>query len=188
VRPWRAAALPGALGLAWIALVAVMAQAGFSGEPRYALPGAALVAVSGAAGLALAIGALPRPAAIAAGAAASALVVAAAWPAVREAGRVPARQAHAHALQRDLASVVRAHGRERLLACGQPYVGRLRGPMLAYALEVPRSAVEPDDPPRSPGVAFRSPLRRGGPELPVAPAGWSLVVQRGDWEVTASCG
>ena len=37
-------------GLAWIALVAVMAQAGFSGEPRYALPGAALVAIAGAAG------------------------------------------------------------------------------------------------------------------------------------------
>ena len=40
-----------AAGLAWIALVAVMAQAGFSGEPRYSLPGAALVAIAGAAGL-----------------------------------------------------------------------------------------------------------------------------------------
>src|SRR6185295_12146206 len=28
-------------GIAWIVLVAAMAQAGFSGEPRYALPGAA---------------------------------------------------------------------------------------------------------------------------------------------------
>ena len=38
-------------GLAWIGLVAVMAQAGFSGEPRYSLPGGALVAIAGAAGL-----------------------------------------------------------------------------------------------------------------------------------------
>ena len=38
-------------GLAWIALVAVMAQAGFSGEPRYSLPGGACVAVAGAGGL-----------------------------------------------------------------------------------------------------------------------------------------
>ena len=40
-----------AVGLAWMTIVAAMAQAGFSGEPRYALPGAALVAVSGAVGL-----------------------------------------------------------------------------------------------------------------------------------------
>ena len=45
-------------GLAWIALVALMAQAGFSGEPRYSLPGGACVAVAGAAGAARA-----RPAA-----------------------------------------------------------------------------------------------------------------------------
>ena len=38
-------------GLAWIALVALMAQAGFSGEPRYSLPGGACVAVAAAAGL-----------------------------------------------------------------------------------------------------------------------------------------
>ena len=43
----RAALVPAAAGVAWITLVAAMAQAGFSGEPRYALPGAALVAVSG---------------------------------------------------------------------------------------------------------------------------------------------
>ena len=45
----RALALAGG---AWVALVALMAQAGFSGEPRYALPGVALLAVAGAAGLA----------------------------------------------------------------------------------------------------------------------------------------
>src|SRR5215218_11274162 len=39
-----------AAGGAWIALVALMAQAGFSGEPRYALPGVALLAIAGAAG------------------------------------------------------------------------------------------------------------------------------------------
>lgn len=54
VRPAMAVA---AVGLAWIAVVAAMAQAGFSGEPRYALPGAALLAVSGAVGL---VTALPR--------------------------------------------------------------------------------------------------------------------------------
>ena len=44
---------PAAAGAAWIALVALMAQAGFAGDPRYALPGAALIALSGAVGLVL---------------------------------------------------------------------------------------------------------------------------------------
>ena len=46
----RRALLPAAAGAAWIAIVALMAQAGFSGEPRYGLPGAALIALSGAVG------------------------------------------------------------------------------------------------------------------------------------------
>ena len=44
--------LPAAAGLAWLLIVAAMAEAGFSGEPRYALPGAALLAVTAGAGLA----------------------------------------------------------------------------------------------------------------------------------------
>ncbi len=48
VRPARPLLLA---GLAWIVLVALMAQAGFSGEPRYSLPGGALLAIAGAAGL-----------------------------------------------------------------------------------------------------------------------------------------
>ena len=48
----RAPACSRAAGGAWVALVAAMAQAGFSGEPRYALPGVALLGVAGAAGLA----------------------------------------------------------------------------------------------------------------------------------------
>src|SRR5215211_870782 len=50
--PGGGARLLAAAGGAWVLLVAAMAQAGFSGEPRYALPGVALLAVAGAAGLA----------------------------------------------------------------------------------------------------------------------------------------
>jgi hypothetical protein len=186
-RPWRGAVVPAALGAGWIALVALMAQAGFSGEARYALPGAGLVAVSGAAGLALLARALPRVATPPATAAAAALVLLAALPAIRDAGRVPARQEHAHALQRDLAALVRAQGRTRILACGDPYTGRLRGPMLAYALDVHRRTVEPDDPPRAPGVVFRSALRKGGPIVPDPPPGWTVAGRLGEWEMRRSC-
>ena len=50
--PPAAALLPAAAGLAWLLLVALMAEAGFSGEERYAMPGAAAIAVSGGVGLA----------------------------------------------------------------------------------------------------------------------------------------
>jgi hypothetical protein len=183
----RAALVPAAIGVAWIALVALMAQAGFSGEPRYALPGAALVAVSGAAGITGAARRLPRAARVPALTATAAVTVLAALPALRDAGRVPARQAHAHALQADLRAVVAAVGRGRILACGRPYVGRLRGPMLAYALDVHRSRIEPDRAPAAPGTAFRSALRDGGPVRPQAPPGWPVAARRGAWELRARC-
>jgi hypothetical protein len=52
----RVAALPAAVGVAWMALVAMMSELGYSGEERYALPGVALVAVSAGAGVAWAVG------------------------------------------------------------------------------------------------------------------------------------
>src|SRR5215211_7267147 len=96
-----------AAGGAWVLLVAVMAQAGFSGEPRYALPGVALLAVSGAAGLAraaaiVAAGAAPRRAVSggapwwrrAALALAAAVLAIAAVPEVAELADVRSAQAH----------------------------------------------------------------------------------------------
>jgi hypothetical protein len=46
--------MPAGVGLAWMVLVALMAQLGFSGEARYAMPGAGAVAASGGVGLAVA--------------------------------------------------------------------------------------------------------------------------------------
>ena len=46
----RLAALPLAAGAAWVALVALMSELGYSGEERYAMPGIALAAVSAGAG------------------------------------------------------------------------------------------------------------------------------------------
>ena len=55
----------------------------------------------------------------------------------------------------------------RVLACGRPYVGPLRGPLLAYRLDVAQAHGQPDAPPRAPGVVFRSaPARRGARSSP----------------------
>jgi len=171
-----------AAGGAWVLLVAVMAQAGFSGEPRYALPGVALLAVSGAAGLAraaaiVAAGAAPRRAVSggapwwrrAALALAAAVLAIAAVPEVAELADVRSAQAHQWALARDLDEAVRAAGgREAVLACGRPYVGPYRGPLMAYALDVTKRTVEPDARPQAPGVVFRARLTAAAAPAPDA--------------------
>ena len=62
-------------------------------------------------------------------------------------------------------------GRERVLACGRPYVGPLKGPLTAYRLDVPKRTVEPDEPPRplllpeAPLLAFFVPAFPDAPPL-----------------------
>ena len=200
----RALALAGG---AWVALVALMAQAGFSGEPRYALPGVALLAVSGAAGLAGAARAVaaraphareetlhraqpdessPRRQWVAVAVAAA--VIAAAVPAVAELRDVRDAQAHQWALARDLDAAVRAAGgREAVLACGRPFVGPYRGPLMAYTLDVTKRTVEPDAAPRPPGVVFRARLKAASAPAPDAGPPFHAAARAGEWEVLRSC-
>jgi MFS family permease len=182
----RAALLPAAVGLAWVALVAALAQAiGFSGEPRYALPGIALVAISGAVGLVTA----GRPTTTLAVVAATGLVGIAAVPRLDEVGRLGSAQAYQWQLFTDLKDAIEAAGgREVVLACGRPYVGPIRGPLMAYRLEVPKHTVEPDLPPTPPGVVFRS---RRAAHVKVEPErsdGFRAVARTERWEVLRSCG
>jgi hypothetical protein len=171
-----------AAGLAWIALVAVMAQAGFSGEPRYSLPGGALVAIAGAAGLAGLVRAGPRLAAPAA----AVLVLVAAAPKLADLPELRAGQAWAHGLAGDLdRAIVAAGGREVVLACGRPYVGELRGPLLAYHLRVEKRRV--GFVPAPPGAVFRSRLHAGDPAEPAAGPPFATRVRAGRWEVRAAC-
>jgi hypothetical protein len=168
-------------GLAWIALVAVMAQAGFSGEPRYSLPGAALVAVVGALGL---VAFVQQRSALAWLAAALLLVAAA--PKLAALPDLRSDQAYQRDLADGLASVIdRAGGRAPLLACGRPYVGELRGPLLAYHLDVEKQRVA--FVPRPPGVAF---LSRIAVDAPVEPRTGPLFTPRARvalWEVREAC-
>jgi len=176
----RSALLPAAVGAAWIALVAVMAQLGFSGEPRYALPGAALIAVSGAVGLAR----LARPGVV--GTVVGLLVVVAALPKLVDLPDVRLAQAYQRDLSDRLGDAVRmAGGREAVLTCGRPYVGRYRGPLLAYRLDIPKHVV--DFEPRAPGAVFASRLWPGSPAEPAAPAQYREVARAGPWRVLEAC-
>ena len=183
----RAALVPAAVGAAWIALVAAMAQAGFSGEPRYALPGAALVACSGAVGIVVAGRGLQRWRGAALGAMAF-LMVTAAVPRLASVVDLRRTQAHQWALQADLALAVdEAGGAGPVLGCGVAYVGPLRGPLAAYRLGVPKHMVEPDRLPRAPGVVLRSRLTPEDGPTPAVPAGFREVAHAGAWQVFTSC-
>jgi hypothetical protein len=168
-------------GLTWIALVAVMAQAGFSGEPRYSLPGAALVAIAGAVGLV----AVARDRRATAWLAAALLLVAAA-PKLADLPDLREDQAYQRDLHGDLAAVIdRAGGRDALLLCGRPYVGELRGPLLAYHLDVEKRRVA--FVPRPPGAVF---LSRIAPDAPVEPVTGPAFTPRARvplWEVRTAC-
>jgi hypothetical protein len=168
-------------GAAWVALVAAMSQVGFSGEPRYALPGVALIAVVGAAGLATRLPRALLPVAAAA-------VAVAAVPRIADLPAQRERLAYQARLADDLPrAVALAGGRERLLACGRPYVGELRGPLLAYGLAVHKRRVG-FEPASGAGAIFVS--RRTGEQAwtPHVPPGYAPVAAAGTWRVYASCG
>jgi hypothetical protein len=167
-------------GLAWIGLVAVMAQAGFSGEARYALPGGACVAVAGAAGM-LELARRRRAYAVLI---AVAMLVAAA-PKLADLPELRRAQAYQRELDADLRRVITvAGGRDALLACGRPYVGHLRGPLLAYRLDVEKRRVAFEA--RPPGVVFRSRLHAGAPLEPLAD-GFLPHTRTRRWAVLVRC-
>jgi hypothetical protein len=143
------------------------------------------VSISGAVGLSGAARKLDRrwPLGLAA-----VLVAVTAIPRLDDLEELRERQAHQWALAIDLEDAIRASGgRAAVLACGRPYVGPLRGPLTAYRLYVPKRAVEPDDPPRAPGVVLRSALNESAPAAPAVPTGFELVARNNTWEVWRDC-
>jgi hypothetical protein len=174
----------GAAAVAWIVLVAAMAEVGYSGEARYLLPAAGPVAVLAGSGLALAAVRAPSPQLALAGASTVVLLtLALALPSAR--GDVRGVR-YAAQLHRDLgAAVEQAGGARALRLCGAPAAGRYRFPSVAWRLGVHIADVRLE--PSAPGVVFRSRLTRGSAVQPAAAAGFVPVVRAGTWEIRAAC-
>ena len=177
----RVAIAIAAAAVAWVGLVAAMAELEFSGEQRYALPGIALLTVAGAVGLGrAAAGRRWAPVALAA------VVVLGVLPRVSLLPADADRINQAVRLSVDLnRAVALAGGREAVLACGRPVVGDYRGPLLAYRLAVPKRHVvfAPGDT----GVAFASRLSSERTATPALPRRFRVVASAGAWRVAARC-
>ena len=174
------AARPVALGaLAWVVLVAVMSQAGFSGEERYLLPAAAAAAV--AAGIVWAERLrIPWLVVIA-------VLTLVTLPLVaREAVHLRRDLADDAALRADLETAIAAAGGAERLRCGAVAAGRYRFPLVAWHLDVPMSAVDFSLYGRA-GTVLRSRLRRGEPAAPGRPANALLTSRAGSWELWSTC-
>jgi hypothetical protein len=177
------------------------------------VPGAALIAVAGAASagrlVALARGRLPRAGTVVelvrgwtsgrsatktrlaiagrwslrtrlAVGALAALTIAAAVPRIADIADLGPRLDYQARLQEDLDRAIdAAGGRERVLACGRPAVGRYRGTLMAYRLDVPKHVVRADGHPAD--VTFASRLTTSAP---VSPPTGRRAIRTGTWRVS----
>jgi hypothetical protein len=189
----RATLALGAGVLAWVGLVALMTQKGYSGNPRYLIAPAGVACVVAGVGWARAGGALfsrlGLPTALIGGA--TVLVLAAAslpWalPRVDALRAAAPGVAHEDQLQTTLPAAVRmAGGRERLLACRPLYSHRYTVPRVAWALRVHVGDVQPVAGRR--GTLLQARRGPGAPWLPVAPPGYRILGQTKVWRVAATC-
>ena len=167
------------VAVAWILIVAAMAQWGYPGSRRYLAGPAALLAPLAGAGLALAVVPVRHSAGrVAIAAAISALVLIAAFPTIRSSARLVSTaraEQRAHSALRD--AVRLAGGRGAVLAIGRPAVNPWMQTALAWDLDAPLSGVQATwnsrlAAPRwtPPAVVFRGPRHLAGPTPVVSPA------------------
>jgi hypothetical protein len=186
--------IAGVLGMVWWVVIGIMTQAGFSGNDRYLVLGAALIEVAGGVGwgwAAIALGSrLPRWIGHGSAAAGAGAGTAAQWIAVGGLGLVflvfpgwvgtslisiprthgtLVYQAH---LREDLAAAVRKMGGSAaVLGCGTVMTEGFQVPMVAWTLGVHTATVEappsPEQPGPPPNVIFQTRDTRSAPLLPL---------------------
>jgi hypothetical protein len=186
-----------ALGMAWLALVAVMTELGFSGIERYLLPPVAIAYVVAGVGLAWALGSLvatgTRSRARIAVAALLSLVAAVAlvragstdWPPVRDSA-----ERHDDITWELDSAIARAGGERRLEECGAITASYLMVPPVAWTLDRHLTEVTPR--PRLPGAILRARLLKRYPIDPPPDAlegkpGRTQLARTESWWIEGVC-
>jgi hypothetical protein len=173
----RTARALGAGALAWVALVALMTQAGYAGNPRYNVVPAALACVLAGIGVAALARRSSARAALAATVAAAALAFTAGdlSDQLDELGARADRREQLDALVEAAAAGV----------CPPVRTNQPMKAMVAWRLDVPMEHLA--DPPRAAGTVLAAPPGYdGGTPLPAAP-GLTEIARAGDWTLRSSC-
>jgi hypothetical protein len=182
-----------ALALSWIAVVAIMAEAGFTGTRRYlAAPAAALCVVAGV-GLAWLLEEVrERRMRLAAAGAIAALALVPAFVRAREEARtLSVARSQADQLAELRRAVDRAGGRAAVLRAGRPAINPWLQTALAWELRAPLDGIQPTWSSSRrhphwapPALVFRAPARLAGPR-PALPRGAiaRVVARAGRWRV-----
>jgi hypothetical protein len=182
------------LALAWIAIVAVMAEAGFTGTRRYlAAPAAGICVVAGV-GLAWLLAHVPagRSRVLVAGAIAALALVPALLRAREEARTLSVARHQADQLDELRQAVAKVGGRRAVRRVGRPAINPWLQTALAWELRAPLDGVQatwassrrhPHWTP--PALVFRAPARLAGPRPALRP-GTHLVARSGRWRVLRS--
>jgi hypothetical protein len=192
----RLALLPAAAGVAWVGLIAAMAELGYSGEERYALPGAALVSVSAGAGIAWASRSVnakvPHR-----GQKGSRTLVTAAIGLVLLGAAVYETRDDLRGDRRSLSyearlyggmddAVEAAGGRGAVLRCRPVHTAPYSRPALAWRLRVHIHELSTE--PAASGTTFRARPSRGARLGPPLRGRFREVAREGEWTIVASCG
>src|SRR3954451_14024080 len=175
--------------LAWLGVVAVMTEAGFSGNARYLIAPVSLACVSGGAVLGQLLTRAARRPAVAIALAAAALVPAIAVRAddLSRDGRAVRNEAR---LMDDLTRAVDASGgAASILRCGDVTTGPFQVTALAWRLDAPIRRVGLH--PRAPGTLFRAGPRPrsipGAPPLATPDRRWKAIARTEAWQVLSTC-
>jgi hypothetical protein len=195
----RIARVLAAGALAWVALVAVMTQAGYAGNPRYNVAPAAVACVLAGLGIAALVRRLAAdrdtsaarvadpPTRRVAGFIIAALLGAATlgFTAGDLSDQVDELGARADRREQLGALVDRVGGATAVKRCGPVFTNQPMKAMLAWRLDVDMEHLA--DRPRPPGAVFRAPPGYfGGPALPPAP-GFAPLAHDGAWELATTC-
>lgn len=196
VLPWRQA--PAGLrrialaALAYTALVALAAQGGYAGNPRYLVPATALGAVVAGVGAARLADLLRARLSLPPGRwwwpAVLAMSVALLAPLRAGDLRADVREIGWRAEQRTALddAVARAGGAPALAACGPVRTAHLTRALVAWRLDLPLPDI--DAAPQVPGVLLRSQPTQGAALEPRVPPGASRTARAPGWEIWESCG
>ena len=174
--------------LAWLAEVAIMTEAGFSGNARYLIAPVALASLAGGAALGrLVVGRMPEPVAALLALAVLIPVVAVHLDDLQADGRAVRNEAR---LMADLDDAVReAGGAGAIRACGSRTTGPFQVTALAWRLDTPISGVGLSA--RAPGTVFRAGPRPrpipGAPPLGVRDRRFEQVARTEAWQVLSTC-